>query len=252
MEVKKVRHIKSESQPGKRAAIIGFSEKSRWRLIKKTMRWDWDAIGPSVFVTLTYPDAYAKPTMDDRNMHRYLWHRHLEAWQGRHTPMLWRIEYAERKTGEMVGEAVPHWHMLIFSVPYIPYGLVNDWWRSVIRCTGYVRTDVRAVRGPHAAAKYLSKYLSKDVCSYSLVRATYHNIRGRHWGVLRERMIPVHPKIFIGKLSDAERACIYEVAAERIQGVDERHQDSFTAYGVLTQDILENLRRNGVDIVGKN
>lgn len=250
MEVKKVRHIKTGPNPGRRAAITGFSSKSRWNLIKKTMRWDWDAIGPSVFVTLTYPDQFAKPTMDDRNKHRYLWHRHLEAWQGCNTPMLWRVEYAERKTGEMVGETVPHWHMLVFGVPYIPHGLVNDWWASVIGCTSYVRTDVRAVKGPRGAARYLAKYLSKDVVSNSLVRATKHNIRGRHWGILREREIPVHRRIYIGRLSEAERAYIYEIVSERMAGVDEHSQDSFTSYGQLTEDILKNLQRNGIDLVG--
>lgn len=250
LEVKKVRHVKAESRPGKRAAITGFSEKSRWNLIKKTMRWDWDNIGPSVFVTLTYPDTHAKPTQEDRNKHRYLWHRMLETWRGCNTPMLWRVEYAERKSGVIVGQTVPHWHMLVFGVPFIPHGLLRSWWKSVIGCKGYVRTHIRAVKGPKGAAKYLSKYLSKDVCNYSLVRATYHNIRGRHWGILREEEIPCHRLIRIGKLSDAERQYIYEIASERLAGVDSQSQDSFTAYGQLTADILDNLRRNGIDIVG--
>ncbi len=251
LEVKKVRHVKAESRPGKRAAITGFSEKSRWNLIKKTMRWDWDKIGPSVFVTLTYPDAFGRPTMEQRNKHRYLWHRMVESWRGCNTPMLWRVEYAERKSGEMVGETVPHWHMLLFGLPFVHYDLVNSWWKSTIGHSGYVRTDVRAVEGPRGAARYLSKYLSKDACTNSLVRATYHNIRGRHWGILREKEIPCHRLIRRAKLSDAEREYIYEIAAERLAGVDARTQDSFTAYGQLTADILENLNRNGIDIVGE-
>lgn len=250
LEVKKVRHRKTESKVGKRAKITGFSAKSRWNLLKKTMRWDWDKIGPSVFVTLTYPDRRARPTMKDRNKNRYLWHRMLEAWQGRHTPVLWRVEYAERRSGELVGETVPHWHMLVFGVPYIPHELVRSWWGSVIGFEGYVRTDVRAVKGPLGAAKYLSKYIAKDVCTNSLVRATYHNIKGRHWGILREKEIPCHRRIHIAKLSDAERAFIYEIAAERLAGVDDRSQDSFTSFGQFTADILKNLERNGIDIIG--
>lgn len=248
VRVKRVKYQHGESRIGKRAAITGFSEKSRWNLIMKTAVWDWHKIGPSVFVTLTYPDGYKMEAPSERNKHRYKWHRYLESWRGCNTPVLWRVEYAERKSGEMVGTVMPHWHMLILGVEYVPYQLVNEWWRKSIGREGYVRTDVRAVTNDGGVRRYLAKYLSKDATSNSLVRATYHNIRGRHWGVLREEEIPVHPRIRIERLTEEQIDAVYMIAEEQMKNVDSRCKTSFTAMDQLADDIREYLRGIGLDI----
>lgn len=253
-DVLQVKHVAfSHEKPprGNRAKITGFSAKSRWNLMLKSARWNWAEIGPSTFVTLTYPDAWARVEQDDRNKHRYLWHRKLECWRGCNTPMLWRVEYAERKSGEVVGDIVPHWHFLLFGVEFVPYRLVNEWWKTIIGYDDYVRTDIRAVVNEGGAARYLSKYLAKDVVSHSLVRATNHNIVGRHWGILREKEIPLHEKLIIPSMTDDQTEEVYGLVEQMLSSVHRQSKSSFTALGPVARDILAILKKCGVDVPDK-
>ena len=85
-------HFPRQGKPPTRAgtAITHLSRASRLRCLKILATIDWQTIGSSLFVTLTYPDELALPDREKRNRQRYLWHRDLERYLGQEIPCLWR------------------------------------------------------------------------------------------------------------------------------------------------------------------
>lgn len=232
---------------GVRGKVFGMSEASRMRLLKKLATWDWDSIGYSLFLTLTYPDERAMPLRDARNKHRYLIHRDIESNLGREVPCLWRVEYEVRKSGRHVGKPCPHWHLLLLGVEYMSCTDVNMWWRRIIDWKEYVRTEVKATTRAEGAARYIGKYLAKGSSSNSLVYASYHNDSGRHWGILREELIPVCEKIVIDRLIDTESEWLLEFAERFLPGVDSRVNTSFTLLGTRADECAKEFMQKRID-----
>jgi len=87
------------STDGKRGNVVGFSRRSRKRLIEfmASVRHDGDML----FLTLTYPDKFP--------VDRETWFRHFEAFRRRLERMspeiavIWRKELVERKSGKSQG-----------------------------------------------------------------------------------------------------------------------------------------------------
>jgi len=234
---------------GGKNRVFGMSNQSRLNLLRKLAIWDWDTIEWSLFLTLTYPDERAMPLRGDRNKHRYIFHRKLEAVLGRPVQCLWRVEYEFRKSGQHVGKPCPHWHMLLPCTKWICKDDVNRWWRNVIKWPGYARTETKSAFQAEGAAMYIGKYLSKEASSASLVYAAYHNDSGRPWGILREELIPLCFKYSIERLSDVESEFVLEFAEQFLAYVDSRISTSFHLVGEVAEDLQREFLKRRVDVL---
>jgi len=243
VEVKHHFQYVTPSAGGKRSTVTAFTQASRLRLLKNLATFDWPKIENSLFVTLTYPDEEALQSQEQRNRQRYLFHRSLEKEFRRPIPALWRIEWLPRQSGEWQGEVIPHWHYLLFNEPFIPHEFVNDRWKRTIGHDGYCRTEVKAAKQEEAVGMYISKYLGKETVTSSLVYAAYHNIRGRHWGMLRKDLIPKCDARHYHDLDKEEEAFLLEFAKKEIPFFPQEGRQSFTLLGKKTTKLIEKFER---------
>jgi len=168
-----------------------MTDKSRFNLLKTIHSINWEAKRKCLFCTLTYPEHGYFGNCREGGMHRSQFWRCIERYLGRHVPAFWRIEWEDRKSGRNLGLLWPHVHLLIIGVRYIPYTLVHDSW-AAIQGVPKIVTEIREVKGREDAARYAAKYAAKTGPG-SLVSAPNHNTRprGRQWGVLRKKLLPV-------------------------------------------------------------
>jgi hypothetical protein len=188
----------------KRERISQFSPAARLRLIKELQGIDYRKTPMSVAVTLTYPDQLLPRAMEQRRMDRSQFLRHVEAHQQKPVYGIWRTEWLPRKTGRCVGMIAPHIHLVLFGVRFIPYDVVNEWWKGCIQWRDYVRTEIKRARKQRTTLHYLSKYITKTVDS-SLVYPSYlNNPDGKHYDWIRRELIPMYPHEWI-PLTDPEQ-----------------------------------------------
>ena len=175
----------------KKGSIIkAFSKAARMRVLRFSATVDWSRGIGGRFITLTYPDERVRHDKGDRKKHLYIFCRSMERHMGTKIPLVWRVEWKERESGIFQGKAAPHVHMLVFTSLFIPYWLVNEWWKQAIGWDAYVRTECRAVSNERMAGAYVSKYVAKVDENYSLVNVLKGNSTGRHYGYKRPAQIP--------------------------------------------------------------
>lgn len=173
---------------GKRGKVQGFSVASRRRLLKLFARLKNDAL--PLFVTLTLPDGVAHDghTLKDKYLRRF------KARLSRKFPKaayIWRMEVKKRKSGEQIGEPVPHVHLVLWNVPMTPdlrAWLSLTWYECV--GSGDVKhlaagTQVQQASGTRQVKAYASKlYAAKDTDDGVIEE------QGRAWGILAEQFLP--------------------------------------------------------------
>jgi len=221
-----------EQIKSKREAIGPWSQQSRSKLLRYLNKIDYSKIPGSVFVTLTYPDHVLRETYRERSSDRAVWVRYLEGHVDKPCPIVWRIEWEERKSGAYTGKLCPHFHLMVFGVRFVDHELVRDWWRKATRAgEGPLITDVKAIYNEDGACRYLSKYVSKY---RSLDISTYHNSGikfGRHWGILRKELIPLRPVVVERQLTEAEIKIVRGFKAARSKWYDAENGGGYYLLG---------------------
>lgn len=179
----------------KRGQVVGFSDEARWRMIQRVATLDWTRARPALFITLTYPDWPRAKIERAVTAQRDKFFLYSERQLGKPFSALWRIEWKPRLTGMHVGEIMPHMHLMVFNVRYMPYWVVNATWKGIIGYKDYVRTETKRMVNDRQAGYYISKYCAK-VEDCSLVNAAYLNNppTGRNWGIHRRDLLPVAAK----------------------------------------------------------
>jgi hypothetical protein len=215
-----------------REAIGQWSYQSRMNLLRKLNVMDYSRVGPSVFLTLTYPDEFAKIPYTLRSKHRAYFALQMERHFGRVCPAVWRIEWEERKSGRYTGKLAPHFHLMVFGVSEISRGLVRHWWRRALkRYRGPLVVHSKPIYSEDGALRYLSKYVSKYV---PLDLCAYHNSGfefGRHWGILRPEHIPICPVTVERQLTEREIKIVRQWAYGRWDTYDPENGGGFTVLG---------------------
>lgn len=99
---------------GKRSTCKVFSKGARWRFMQRLAMTRTTQI--PLFVTLTYPDQFPAD--------RHVWKRDLDVFLKRlrrlhpNAAGFWRLELKERLSGENAGKIAPHFHLLLWGVPW--------------------------------------------------------------------------------------------------------------------------------------
>lgn len=179
---------------GKRGKVAGFSADSRKRLLEKLARLRGDRRHMPIFVTLTYPDMVSCDVA----------RKNLRAWLKRCKRRfpgfgaVWRLELQQR--------GVPHFHLLVYGVKFLPAEWIRETWRAVIGYEGphTLQVNVKRPKGWRAVLSYVSKYLGKPQSSHEMAQAvgegaegpfldygTYLSaLLGRVWGVVWADSLP--------------------------------------------------------------
>ena len=170
-------------KPGLRGKA-SFSAKSRKRLLQLVASLDQDT-RPPLFLGLTYP-GQDWPSLPAR------WHDDLESFYKRlcrkypmcNIAVLWRLEPQHR--------GAPHFHLLVFGVPYIPYRWVGAAWADITSGNAASCSRVERVRSWRGAMSYAAKYLGKAGKGDEFTTADGEVIEevGRHWGVMGRKHLP--------------------------------------------------------------
>jgi len=217
----------------KRGAVSIFSRSSRFRIMSYMASLEWEKCYPALFLTLTYPDLDHIPGTKERNVHRATFWRSLENHIGLHTCGLWRVEWKIRASGVWKGSPYPHFHIMVFSVPWINYLDVNRLWSKAIGYNAYCRTEVRRIKNEKQAGYYTSKYTSK-VPDDSLVIASYLSKNpGRHWGILRKDLLPLHPERVSANPECRRLNLARDIALQGRPQINEWGNESFKLLGPL-------------------
>lgn len=187
---------------GTRGRVSGFSRASRKRLLDRLNSVPDDVLADALFITLTLPDAaldrwQAKPAAAKPRM--ALGVRGSKGALARFTKRLrrawprcagvWRMERVPRLSGDYAGELVPHYHVLVFNVPWMETGwLASAWYECVASADSrhlQAGTSVQRVRSRRGAMSYVAKYMCKEESA----AAGEHT--GRYWGVFGDAWLEV-------------------------------------------------------------
>ena len=172
---------------GRRGTVVEFSLNSRRRLMRLLATLQKD-VRP-VFVTLTFSDAYQHQHEgeDWKRCLRAFEHRFRRAFPG--GSFVWRLEVVDRKSGEHVGEPFPHFHLLVFGVPYGQLrAFVPGAWFEVVG-TGDEKhlkagTQVSRIHSRKGIMRYASKTLANLPGELGKDVQTQAQNVGRWWGVV--------------------------------------------------------------------
>src|ERR1039458_3798530 len=123
-----------------RGRVAGYSRRSRARLMERLAQVRTVEVALPMFTSRTFPDrvpgAAEIPGMDDRFWKR-LQRRFPDA------GIIWHRELKDRKSGETVGEFVPHFHELVWNVNrFFPFKEERGEWVRVERHGSEWRTFI--------------------------------------------------------------------------------------------------------------
>lgn len=151
-----------------RGPITSFSKASRLRLLWLMAHVAIEHFGSALFLTLTYPSFDPQSIKHKTHLDTFLkrLHRvHPEA------SAVWKLEYTKNAT--------PHFHLILFGLPFWHHSKVAKAWAEIVQSThpSHLRAGVRIEKldSRRKATHYLSKYLAK----------TFHlppSHQGRIWG----------------------------------------------------------------------
>jgi hypothetical protein len=163
--------------------VATFSPASRKRLLQLVASLDQDT-RPPLFITLTYPEHWSSNPAH--------WHDDLEAFYKRlcrkypmcNVAVLWRKEPQKR--------GAPHYHLLVFGIPFIAYKWVGQVWAQITRGNAATCSRVERVRSWKGAMFYAAKYLGKNLAAveFSTDEGEVLDSVGRHWGVMGKKHLP--------------------------------------------------------------
>jgi|ERR1700722_2138678 len=235
--------------PGIRRPCKEFSNASRRAMLKTVSRIDWNNVHSGLFVTLTFPDKTLPMDAYRRNQARYVFFRSIETHVQKNVSALWRVEWKARRSGALVGQMCPHFHLIIFSVPFIPYKKINLWWKTAIAWTGTVSTDVQSLKDKRHHAVYIAKYAAKRPETNSLDSLSNLNIDGRHWGIHRRSLLPKHRTVVYDGLNDFQIEQLKQVGYDEFPTwYGEYAELGYTAFGLLGEKLKNRVREICLDV----
>jgi hypothetical protein len=105
-----------------------------------------------LFVTVTYPEDY--PSARSSKDHLFALRRRLEREFGEKY-IVWRLGMQQR--------GAPHYHFLVFGVPWLSVHWLRENWKDIISYDGPKRleVDVQSIRSPKQAQSYVARYEAK-------------------------------------------------------------------------------------------
>jgi hypothetical protein len=243
LEVKCYDEFRQKTNHGtKRKEIVEFSRRARSRWLRDIASINWRKCNDCQFLTLTYPDQVANHTMEQRKTHRYLINRFITKIVGYQRSVFWRVEWMPRLSGVLVGEMMPHMHLLYIDCPKICEMKIRLRWMEIIRVRQYTQVKIKQVANAEVASVYAAKYCAKLAPSLLLDNVPKRNRTGRHAGRLRRSLIPYHPVEMVKRLDKAILDYLRAKGCEMLWWYDDRYDESFTIIGDRALEIIKEFK----------
>jgi hypothetical protein len=164
---------------GGRGLVTGFSRASRKRFIEQLVRLDADRVKGALVITLTYGQSYPDPR--EAKYHEQLfWKRLLYAFP--EASAFWRLEFQKRHNVGRLYPA-PHFHLVVFGVPYIDKAIIKRIWGGVIGEKYWDHskspieepiTQIDRMKNTRQLFGYVSKYIAKpDDLNVGFIHSAY-------------------------------------------------------------------------------
>lgn len=183
LSLKGRKHPGTAPPPGaSRGVVSTLSKRSRKRLLRKLASIDHDKLHcMPLFVTLTYPGTWpADPKQWKRdldNICKRLQRRFPNA------AIVWKLEPQQR--------GAPHFHLLLFNVPWLDRDWIAQAWYDVVGSNDpnhlLAGTEVRRVRSWRGVLSYAAKYVAKV---NEELPTGWENV-GRIWGIRGAKNLPI-------------------------------------------------------------
>jgi hypothetical protein len=174
------------------------------KLLKLFARFEFP--GNAVFVTLTYPAEFPAPDEAKKHLRAFL-ERIRRKCEENAVSGVWRLELQER--------GAPHFHLILFGLPYISKETIRGWWSEIIGyCAAHqlksgewvegAFTRIEMISSRRRLTAYVSKYVAKAGASGGFNHASYLHASlgyihpetgevshpGRWWGVFNALALP--------------------------------------------------------------
>lgn len=151
-----------------RGPVTSFSARSRFRLMWLLANLQNDAFRGSLFVTLTYPRS--EPQLRKVKEHLDSFTKRI-ARKFPNAAAIWKMEYTNAGT--------PHFHLLLFGVPFWHKSDVARCWAEIVKSNHpshrAAGTRVERLESKRHAIRYVSKYIAK-------LESIPPEHKGRIWG----------------------------------------------------------------------
>lgn len=216
-------------------------------MLKMVATLDWSRMNKGLFITLTMPDEAWPMEVPERNKAKYVFFRNMENYLGHQVGALWRIEWKKRLTGKYLGQILPHWHLIIPSVKFIPKEIVLGWWRDALHVKGHLMTRVDKLSDRKKHEVYICKYCAKLPDANGLDYGAYLNIKGRHWGYQRKHLIPTCPLLEIDDLDTYQVQQLRREVERLCPWYDADVDAGFSTFGKRSATLLAMIRELGLD-----
>ena len=118
-----------EGEKKKKGKLRGFSNKSRLSMMRQALRLKRNVDKP-LMATLTYPGKSSKAWPEIWPQDFETWKLHLKLlflrlnYKFPRAASIWKLEFQKR--------GAPHFHLLIFNVPYLPASMLARWWYEIV------------------------------------------------------------------------------------------------------------------------
>jgi hypothetical protein len=175
---------------GPRGRVCGFSYASRKRLLEKLARLDLclarGCRSAATFLTLTYPgDEGDLPNPAQCKEHLRAF---LERLRRRYPESsgVWRLQFDSGGRRDYH----PHFHVILFNLPYVPKGEIQRWWGEVIGADRPF-TRIESIRSWRGVMSYAASYVASASSGLDYI-AYLHGDKwtGRVWGVFNRDFLP--------------------------------------------------------------
>lgn len=222
--------------PGKRGLVLHFSQASRLRMISLFNKLDPDCFGKVLFLTLTIPDTIDVSDQRRGKVWRSEFHRRVEHHLGHGVTGVWRQEWEKRKSGQLVGEYRPHYHVVILRERWIDKEFVRDAWQQTLRVE-YARTEIKEGKNKKNTLAYVAKYAAKvgEIVPLSLLH-TDEVCGSRQWGVFRKNLLPFAEAFTWEGEETEEIASLREYCLQGDSPLNKWGNKSFKKFGQIAQE----------------
>lgn len=170
----------------KRGKVTSFTKKSRKRLLEMIARLR--TAMQACFITLTYGQAWPSEKIAKKHLKAFI--RRIR----KHYPrasIIWRLEYQKR--------GAPHFHLIVFRLPFIPKEKVAQVWAEIIGaefCDNSREisrppfTRIESIDNKRKAMMYVAKYVAKaEGGGFNNVPYQNQHSEGRFWGICGRKYI---------------------------------------------------------------
>jgi len=185
LKVKTTGGAAPDHEYAKRGEVVGFSKKSRKRLLE--LFASLKPVKKTTFITLTYPQEFPDARKSKCHLRAFLerLRRNSNTASG-----VWRLEFQKR--------GAPHFHLILFGCDFIPKEAIQTWWAEIIDYP-HPFTRIELILSHRKVMSYVAKYVAKPTSESEEGGDGGFNIvpylhAGRVWGCFRKELFPFDEK----------------------------------------------------------